>query len=425
MIQNIEFNIGRDKRLDLNSIITKQNMKFQYSFDHLIRVYLELNYNVDKDKIQEYYIVHGDLAGFLFNLYKNEKENKLTKSLFNFKNNKNNLELEEVIKAKENIIKTIGNNTLNTKVEIFSELINKSTDSIEVLYIARIFLNKLLIGLSEKSIINCLTEIIKDIQFKYDKNETINNEIKNLINFLERDIFKYKIFYDKKIRSTYNIEINQFLAPALCKAENNIDTLIENIKKQNLECLIETKFDGERSNMHYEKNSINLASRNLNLQNDLYYILKNNIEKELKKIKNINNFILDGEIVLFDKERNKFSHFQDLRKKEENTEFYKNKEFYFIAFDILYLNDKDISHLNLENRKLILENYFFKKFKYIVLELGERISLLNQNLQQTRQAIITKFNFAKDLNCEGLIIKSIGKQTEYPFGKRKWHKVII
>jgi len=141
--------------------------------------------------------------------------------------------------------------------------------------------------------------------------------------------------------------------------------------------------------------------------------------EELKKNKNIENFILDGEITCKSKRTNRFINFQELRKVADDPD----KEFFYIAFDILYYNGNEVYNENLEKRKLLLYNNFEQdtKLNKIIPEVGQIIKIPdNPNI---KNEIIEIFDAAKLINCEGVIIKELGNKTEYSFGKRNWHKV--
>jgi ATP-dependent DNA ligase len=117
--------------------------------------------------------------------------------------------------------------------------------------------------------------------------------------------------------------------------------------------------------------------------------------------------------------------FQDLRKKNKDNliseKEQKNIKYIFVAFDILLYNDKQLYFLNLEDRKKILIENFFGKIPEIVIEAGKEINFIEPELFKAE--IFEYYEVAKRINCEGLIIKFLGSNTFYEFGKRKWLKV--
>ena len=118
---------------------------------------------------------------------------------------------------------------------------------------------------------------------------------------------------------------------------------------------------------------------------------------------------------------NKFCNFQDLRKKE-NLDSNDTVKYFLIVFDILHLNGFDLHYLPLEQRKAILYQNFFNKYKSLVIEVGKFITL--SNIEDLGKEIQRNFYSAKKINCKGLIIKDTGPGSEYKFGKRSWYKVL-
>ena len=93
-------------------------------------------------------------------------------------------------------------------------------------------------------------------------------------------------------------------------------------KKSDL--IVEVKYDGERTQIHFENGKVNLFSRNFDSQNKRFWLLKQRLELffeskvldfQMNKTK-IDDFILDGEIVYVDSQGN-FMEFQEIERKFE------------------------------------------------------------------------------------------------------------
>jgi len=411
------------------------NLRYQYTFDNLIKKYAIEKFNLTEKQIQAYFIKYGDLANYLYQIFSD--------AMYEIDYENPNLSVKDVLDYKEKIIKSIGEKSQKEKLEIFSDLIRKCKEPLEILYICRIFLNKLKIGIGERGVIKCVMNLRNNFENKKEFNE--------LIKFLEDNIFKYKINYSLSVKSNsgdyldpenvdfeYTLKPGQFVNLQLCKLGMDLETFLSQIQKSTLKCLIETKYDGERSQIHFDGKGILMGSRNFEDQSDLYHSLKNEIEAEItqynktNKLKQISNFILDGEIVCYSKKEKCFVDFQELRKKKvdiilvSNSDNYsylssQDKQYFFIAFDIIYINNNVVTDLELQERKRILKEFFFKKFKRIIVEEGLIIDL--KNLDKAKLQIIEYFNFSRRLNCEGLVAKDLGKTSIYQFGKRRWYKL--
>jgi DNA ligase-1 len=160
-----------------------------------------------------------------------------------------------------------------------------------------------------------------------------------------------------------------------------------------------------------------MFSRNFEDQANYYPDLRSKLENGIVgNEKNLENFIVDGEICCFSKSLNKYVDFQELRKKINDPD----KIYFVVLFDVLFLNLKDLSQEKLEIRKLNLIRFFQKASRLMKIESGTKINFHTN----TAVEIISKlFKKARSENCEGLVLKDLGEKSKYEFGKRKWYKV--
>ncbi len=112
--------------------------------------------------------------------------------------------------------------------------------------------------------------------------------------------------------------------------------------------IFEIKWDGYRA-LAVKKGSVKLLSRNGLSFNKRYP----SIVEELERLPG--SFVLDGEIVIFDKEgRSHFQLLQNYLRNQEGTPIY-------CVFDILFLNGKDLRSKPLIERKKILKAFLGKR----------------------------------------------------------------
>jgi len=122
--------------------------------------------------------------------------------------------------------------------------------------------------------------------------------------------------------------------------------------------IYEEKFDGIRCIVIKKDKNVVLFSRNKNKLNSQFLSLVESFKKQKMK-----NFILDGEIVAFEKGKTSFSKLQQ-RKIEK-------MKIYFYAFDLLYFDKYDLRDQKLTVRKKVLKTNFkftnvFRYTKHIV-----------------------------------------------------------
>ena len=118
--------------------------------------------------------------------------------------------------------------------------------------------------------------------------------------------------------------------------------------------LFEPKLDGERCLGFGNEGRIELYSRNQKLLNDKYPELVAAFEKQKP-----DRFIVDGEIVAFDKGITSFSKLQQRMQVEHPSEELRERvPVSLYAFDLLYLDDRDLRRLPLRERKQLLQKAF-------------------------------------------------------------------
>lgn len=167
--------------------------------------------------------------------------------------------------------------------------------------------------------------------------------------------------------------------------------------------LFEKKFDGFRSLYFSQNGTKKLISRNGNL-------LSNKFPSILKDLEGLTrDCILDGEIVIEDK--NAIAQFQYLQSGEPIP---KNLNIYYYVFDILYLDNNDLTAYSLIERKEIL-NLLIKKHQFQHIKLSAEIKSPQKDL----------LDYAKEQKWEGIIAKR--KDDPYGMGQRNgsWLKIKI
>ena len=117
--------------------------------------------------------------------------------------------------------------------------------------------------------------------------------------------------------------------------------------------IYEEKLDGIRCIAVKKGGVVNLFTRNRNKLNATYPEIVKAIQKQRPK-----NFIIDGEIVAFEKGVTSFSKLQQVKRQKISV--------YFYAFDLLYFDKYDLKDQKLIDRKKMLKSKFrfSTKFRY-------------------------------------------------------------
>ena len=185
---------------------------------------------------------------------------------------------------------------------------------------------------------------------------------------------------------------------------------------------IESKWDGIRSQIIKRSNNISIWTRGEELVNKTFPEL-------IKIISHFkNDFVLDGEILIWDENKNRPKNFSLLQKrlgrKSPSLKIQKDLPVVFMAYDILEINGKDIRSKILSERRNILEKSFSNLISEDKSIIGKiKITKLHQisnwiDLEEVK-------NSSRKSNTEGLVIKD--KQSEYVPGRKKgnWWKYKI
>lgn len=160
-----------------------------------------------------------------------------------------------------------GNDSRERKMEVIQTLYKRCGSPLSLKYLVR-SLNPttgLRIGLSGRSLEKCFLKFAEE----YKQASTIEE--------FERDIFGYRIGGESKV--ILNIPFKAMIG----RPSKTADEVIEHFQKRDkekkpLDLIAEIKYDGERSQIHYDGKTVNLYSRNFTSQNQKFYLLKERLE---------------------------------------------------------------------------------------------------------------------------------------------------
>lgn len=194
-----------------------------------------------------------------------------------------------------------------------------------------------------------------------------------------------KLLADVENITTHPIKPFQPIKPMLAQRKS-IDQVFKKIQNY----LTEIKFDGERIQVHKEKKKIALFSRNGANVTQTYQAI---IPYLLKAIKT-DRCILDGELLLWDVEKNKAVEFGWMK---PLADVQNGKRLLYQIFDIVYLGDNTVIGLPLKDRKKILES--------IIQPIPTRVEIVKTRDVNNMEELKKMLNEAIMKGEEGLVIK--------------------
>ncbi len=348
---------------------------------------LSIVLNVDEHLIEKKVIETGDLGEAGYELYQ-EKGIKPKKTLT----------VEEVYKTLRQIAETSGYGSTKKKLDLFVSLISNASP-LEVKYLLRTIIERLRLGIGDNTIMDALA-----IAFTGKKE---NREIIERAYNITSDLgYVAKILAEKGIEEVKNIkiEIGRPIRPMLAERLSIPEFIL---KKLGGKAGAEYKYDGERIQVHRKGDEFHLFSRRLeNITHqfpDLIEFMKEAIPEEC---------ILELECVVIDPSSGAIQPFQMLmnRRVKYVTRFH--IMMYPVAgfiFDIMYINGKDLTLKPYPERRKILERE---------IKITDRINLATRKIVDNTEELESFFHEAIENGCEGLVCKSLSKDSIYQAGKR-------
>ncbi|XP_050204842.1 DNA ligase 1 [Mercurialis annua] len=205
------------------------------------------------------------------------------------------------------------------------------------------------------------------------------------------------------------------VGPMLAKPAKRVADILEKFQGK-FTC--EYKYDGERAQVHYMENgSVEIYSRNAERNTGKYPDVVVAISR-LKK-SSVKSFVLDCEIVAYNREKNKILPFQILSTRPRKNVVISDIKINvcIFAFDILYLNGEPVIHKQLEERREKLYDSFEEEAGYFQFATA----ITSSDIEEIQKFL----DDAVDGSCEGLIIKTLDNEATYEPSKRSnnWIKL--
>ena len=360
---------------------------------------LRLHSGVEKKKVKEILIKEGDIGATAELILTKKKKQK---SLFDFKDDlsekDSSLEISELYNALQKMALSEGIGSHDVKLGILRGLMRK-TSPLETKYLLRIITSTLRVGVSTMTIIDGLA-----LGFTGEKKN--RDSIERAFN-LHPDLGDITLILAEKgisdverINIEYGVPIRMMLASRVPYGE-----IIEKIGSP---LIVEYKLDGERLQIHKERDKIKLFSRRLldisKQFPDVCRVINENVSA--------NNVIMEGEVVAMDHFYEKMLPFQVLskrRRKYDIDDIIKEVPVCLFLFDILKSdNESFLSKPFLIRRK---------KLEEIVTERDELRLVKSKTIKNTEE-MLDFFKEARSEGNEGIIAKSIVENSVYQAGNR-------
>ncbi|KAL8055963.1 hypothetical protein ABFX02_04G089300 [Erythranthe guttata] len=329
------------------------------------------------------------------------------------------------------IAKESGKYSQEKKKNQIKALLVAATDC-EPQYLIRLLQTKLRIGLAEQTLLTALGRAAL-------YSEKHSSPLKNVADHLEeaakivKQVYSVIPVYDEivpallsggvwNLPKTCSFSLGIPIGAMLAKPIKQVADIIDNFKHMEFTC--EYKYDGERAQIHYmESGSVEIYSRNSERNTGKFP----DVVAAVKRLKSpcVTSFVLDCELVAYDREKQKILPFQVLstraRKNVAVDEIKVNVCIF--AFDILYVNGQQLLQEQLCDRREHLYKSFQEENGFFQFATATAIT---SNDREEQEMEIQKFlDAAVNSSSEGLIIKTLNKDATYEPSKRShnWLKL--
>ncbi|CAN4119414.1 unnamed protein product [Withania somnifera] len=323
------------------------------------------------------------------------------------------------------IAKESGKDSQDKKKNYIKSLLVAATDC-EPQYVIRLLQTKLRIGLAEQTLLVALAHAFVYSEKHSSSPAGLDSPLEEAAKIVKQ-VYSVIPVYEKivpalladgvwKLPETCSFSPGVPVGPMLAKPTKGVSEILD--KFQDMEFTCEYKYDGERAQIHYmEDGSVEIYSRNAERNTGKFPDVVAAISR-LKK-SSAKSFVLDCELVAYDREKQKILPFQVLstraRKNVVKSEIKVNVCIY--AFDILYLNGQTLLQEQLNVRR----EHLYKSFEEEPGYFQYATAVTSNDLEE-----ITKFlEDAVNGSCEGLIIKTLTRDATYEPSKRSnnWLKL--
>ncbi|MGB9842681.1 MAG: ATP-dependent DNA ligase, partial [Candidatus Bathyarchaeales archaeon] len=311
------------------------------------------------------------------------------------------LTVQRVYETLDKMAKTTGSGAVDTKMALLAGLLSDATPK-EAKYIMRTVTGNLRLGIADMTVLDALAIAYgggKEARELTERAYNISSDLGRVAKVLAEQglegIKQFQVVVFEPIRP--------MLAERLASPE-------EILEKLGGKCIAEYKYDGERVQAHKKGDEVVLYSRRLENISDQYPDAIALVREHVKA----KEAILEAECVAVDLDTGEMRPFQELMHRRRKYEIEQAMEQYPVSlfmFDALYVDGKDLTLEAYPVRRKALEK---------ALKESDRVKAAKYILTSNVAELEAFFEEAIAEGCEGLMCKSVGKDSVYQAGARGW-----
>ena len=307
----------------------------------------------------------------------------------------------KVYETLDKMAKTSGSGAVDLKTALLAGLLSDATPK-EAKYIIRTVTGNLRLGIADMTVLDALA-------IAYGGGKEARESIERAYN-ISSDLGRVaKIVAEKGLEGIEKFQVLVFepIRPMLAERLSSPEEILEKLGGK---CIAEYKYDGERVQIHKKENDVTLFSRRLENISDQYPDAIELVKSYVKA----KDAIAEAECVAIDLETGEMRPFQELMHRRRKYEIKKAMEQYPVSlfmFDTLYIDGKDLTLEPYPVRRKALEK---------AITASDRVRTAKHIITNKVEELEKFFEEAIADGCEGLVCKSIAKDSIYQAGARGW-----
>ena len=346
-------------------------------------------------KIEDDYNKGGDLGQTAENILQQKIQTTFASEV---------ITLEKVYDTLFKISKLEGKGSQEMKMKYVSSMLNDATPQ-ESKFILKILLGTLRLGIAENTVMDALAIAFTG---KKENREIIENAYN-----VSSDLGKVaEVISTGGINEIEKFQIKLF-SPIRPMLADRIKSGEETVEKFQDKFAAEYKLDGERAQIHKQKDKIEIFSRSLEIITSYYP----DIVEKISKLIISENVILEAEVVAMNSNSGDFLPFQELMHRRRKYEIEEAVTKYPISvnfFDVLFSDGENCMDMRYEERRKLLEK---------IIKQDDFARLIPMSVIESEEEVLEVLENSINSGCEGLMLKHLDSTYRAGIRGSNWLKL--
>ena len=312
--------------------------------------------------------------------------------------------LEKVYETLFKISNLEGKGSQEMKMKYVSSMLNDATPQ-ESKFILKILLGTLRLGIAENTVMDALAIAFTG---KKENREIIENAY-NVSSDLGKVAEVISIGGVEEIEK-FEIKLFSPIRPMLADRTKSGEETVEKFQEK---FAAEYKLDGERAQIHKQKDKIEIFSRSLEIITSYYP----DIVEKISKLIISDDVILEAEVVAMNSNSGDFLPFQELmhrRRKYEIDEAVAKYPITVNFFDVLFSDGKNCMEMKYEERRKLLEK---------IIKQDDFARLIPMSIIENEEQVLEVLENSINSGCEGLMLKHLDSTYRAGIRGSNWLKL--